>query len=84
MATVVADLDVRVMVLGVRDPGHGIHKGHGLVVIAELEAAVDFLAAGINRPVVMKLLYQLCGLFLCQRRRAAIECLAVLGVYLNL
>ena len=39
LATAVADLQIRVMVLLMGDPGHGIHKGHGFVIVLEVKLA---------------------------------------------
>ena len=47
-AAVIADLDIRMVVLGVRNPGHGVHERHGFVVITERELAAYLFAVGVN------------------------------------
>jgi len=35
LATIITDVEIGVMVLAMRDPGHGIHEGHGVVIVLE-------------------------------------------------
>src|ERR1700682_5249237 len=52
-ALVVADGEVRVMVLAMRNPGGRVHEGHGLVVVLEGVGLGDRLA--VERPAVQAL-----------------------------
>ena len=58
LAAIIANFKIRVMVFSVNNPGEGIHEGHGLVIVAELERAIYYLAGAVDYPVIMQALQQ--------------------------
>lgn len=73
LAMLVADLKIGMMVFPMRDPGNGIHKGHGFMKIAELKIEFHGPCMRIQLPVVGQLGVEAPGL--CR-----IQCLVYPGI----
>jgi hypothetical protein len=72
-------VEVRVMVLDVRDVRDRIHEAHGAVEILELQRPLQALGIAGQRPVGMQLRAQSAGLLRRERRHAALAGCALAG-----
>ena len=63
VAAIVTNFQVGMVVFSVNNPGQRVHKGHGLIVVAEFKRAADFLAGCVDCPVVVQVLQQFVSLF---------------------
>src|SRR5882672_850979 len=71
-AVVVADLEIRVVILAVCDMRHGIDERHRAVEVLEAELAPYLGAGGVDRPAVLQLPQQALGGARRQGRHAAL------------
>src|SRR5580692_10411547 len=79
VAVVVADFQIGMMILDVRDMRERVHEAHGAIEISELERALEALRAGAEFPIRVKLGAQRRGLRLRQRRAPALAGRTLLG-----